>query len=522
VLRDRRLAVGLSIISIVGVGLIAKLPEAVLPIGSDTGMFATYARMTLRGARPYVDFYDIHPPLTLYYWVFVEWLAGSDWTRTCISPVVGFTPQPCVSTVAHLLDLTLTFVAAGLSCGIARRLGFRLAVGAFAALLVVWFANESMISMEGSTPTKLTLVPSTLAVFAYLRSAPEGRIGWSIVSGAAAMLAVLAKQPALMTLLTIVVAMLLGVFRGTRAERRLLRGFGAGALIVLAPVLAYMGWVGSLGPFLDQAWRYNLERFGAGYWQSAAGLTAPATRIDGVVSQSGGVLFIGAVLGGITLWLGPAPYRQRLLLLWGLFSVVAIVGFREYGQVVPPLALLAAVGVGRLWQAAADHGLGLGRPLAGRLGLIVIFGSIFLLTSSFQLIEWRRAIYERRPGAKPADPELVAAYLRESAPPGPIFAWGNAAQIYALSGRDPASRFVIAEFTESIQPRARPSRIQLMEDLQVHPPTAIILDPHSEEPGLTLSAFPELHALLETCYAAVPSMPSGWSVYQRANTQCGQ
>src|SRR5438874_10102162 len=135
-LRGRGVAVGLSIIGIVVVGLIAKLPEAVLPIGTDTGMFATYARLTLHGARPYVDFYDIHPPLTLYYWVLVEWLAGSDWTHTCIGPVVGLTPQPCVSTVAHLLDLTLTFVAAGLSYGIARHLGFGAAVGAFAALLV--------------------------------------------------------------------------------------------------------------------------------------------------------------------------------------------------------------------------------------------------------------------------------------------------------------------------------------------------------------------------------------------------
>jgi hypothetical protein len=519
-LRDRRLAVGLSVSGIVIVGLIAKLPEAVLPIGSDTGMFATYARLTLHGARPYVDFFDIHPPLTLYYWVLVEWLAGSDWTHACVGPILGLTPQPCVSTLANLLDLTLTFVAAGLTYGIARRLDFRPTIGAFAALLVVWFANESMISMEGSTPTKLTLVPSTLAVFAYLRSQPNGRIGWALVSGSTAMLGVLTKQPALMTLLAIVVDMLPGLVRGARSERRLLLGFSAGALIVLAPALAYLGWIGSLGGFLDQPWSYNLERFVAGYWQTPGRFTAPATRIDLVVRESGGLLFIGAALGGITLLLGPATGRQRFLLLWGLFSLVAIAGFREFAQVVPPFALLAAVGVGRLWQAAADHGLGLGRPMAGRLGLIVIFGSIFLLTSGFQLTEWRRAMYERRPGAGPADPELIAAYLRESAPPGPIFAWANAAQIYALSGREPASRFVIAEFTDGTQPRAQPSRALLMDDLRLHPPAAIVLDAHSDEPGSTLSAFPALHALIESCYAAVPGMPSGWSVYLRAGTEC--
>ena len=64
------------------------------------------------------------------------------------------------------------------------------------------------------------------------------------------------------------------------------------------------------------------------------------------------------------------------------------------------------------------------------------------------------------------------------------------------TGRDPASRYVIAELTDSIQPRAQASRVQLMDDLHAHPPTAIIVDPHADEPGLTLSAFPELRALI--------------------------
>ena len=137
------------------------------------------------------------------------------------------------------------------------------------------------------------------------------------------------------------------------------------------------------------------------------------------------------------------------------------------------------------------------------------------------MTELRRAVYERGPDAKPADPELIATYLRQVAPPGPIFVWGNAAQVYALSGREPASRFVIAEFTDGIQPRAKVSRQQLMDDLQQHPPAAMVIDPHGDEPGLELSAFPEFAALLQTCYTRVPGLPSGWSVYQRAAAACG-
>jgi hypothetical protein len=74
----------LAVVLVVAVGAAAKLPETILPIGSDTGMYATYARIILAGERPYVNFFDVHPPLTYYYWTLVEAVAGTDWSRTCI------------------------------------------------------------------------------------------------------------------------------------------------------------------------------------------------------------------------------------------------------------------------------------------------------------------------------------------------------------------------------------------------------------------------------------------------------
>jgi hypothetical protein len=520
-IRDRRVAAVLSILAVVAVGAFAKFPEAVLPIGSDTGMFATYARVMLYGGQPYVAFYDIHPPLTHYYWVLVEALAGTDWTRTCAGTWGTLVPQPCISLLAHTFDLALTCVTAGLVYAIARRLGLRPLVGVFAALLVVWFANESMISMEGSTPTKLTLVPCTLAVYAYLRAMPDGRLGWSVLAGVAAMLGVLTKQPALVTLVALVAYTLPGVIRGELPSRRVLLGMGFGAVVVIAPVIVYFAAVGALSGFVAQPWTYNLERFVVGYWQSSAGLTSPATRIDRVIGDAGGLLFVGAVIGGLTLWLGPARANQRLLLVWALFSVAAIAGFREFAQVIAVLALLAALGIGRLWDDAGRDGLGLGRPLAGRAALATIFGAIFVLTSGFQLTELRRALYERGPHGTPADPEVVAAYLRDVAPPGPLFVWGNAAQVYALSGREPATRFDIAEFTNTSSPWVRESRQQLMDDLHARPPAVIVVDPRAAEPGLQLSDYPPLQQLIQDCYQRVGGqLPPNWGVFTRSDS-CG-
>jgi hypothetical protein len=188
---------------------------------------------------------------------------------------------------------------------------------------------------------------------------------------------------------------------------------------------------------------------------------------------------------------------------------------------VASLALLAALGLGRLWDDASRDGLGLGRPIAGRLALLTVFGAIFLLTSGFQLMELRRALYERGPRGTPADPEVLAAYLRDVAPPGPLFIWGNAGQVYALSGREPATRFVIAEFTNMSSPRVEESRQELMDDLHARPPSVIVVDPRAEEPGLRLSDYPQLQQLIQNCYQRVDAqLPSNWGVYTRG-TSCG-
>jgi hypothetical protein len=116
---------------------LAKLPEAVLPIGSDTGMFATYGRLALGGAAPYV-------------------LGGTDWVRTIA--------------VAHAMNGALSVGGALFACAIARRLGSSMGVAALAGVLIVSFANLSMLSQEGRNPAKLALLPSTIAGWAYVRA----------------------------------------------------------------------------------------------------------------------------------------------------------------------------------------------------------------------------------------------------------------------------------------------------------------------------------------------------------------
>jgi hypothetical protein len=488
-------------LGLVLVAALAKLPEAVLPIGSDTGMFATYGRLLLHGARPYLAFWDVHPPLVYVYWAAVEALAGSNSARTVA--------------LAHVLDGALSVAAAGFVGGIARRLGSSAGVAAVAALLTVVFANLSMFSQEGSTPTKLALLPSTVAVWAYVRSCDNSRNGWrwALFSGAAAAVAMLCKQPAVLTLIA------LGghaLWRRAHATQNHLVPVMAGFAAVLGASVAYLGWLGVLGAFVEQVWLYNLQRVLLGYWHSAEGLRGPTIRLDRIIREAAAALFLTAAIGAVAVAFKPDRGLQRVLLWWTAASMVSIVGFREFEQIVPCFAILAAVGLGRAWRAAGRDGLDLGHAVLGRIALLWLLATVLALSSGFQISQVRRAWFERGPGAAPAPPETLARSLSQEVPPGRLFVWGNGAQLYELSGRDPASRFLNAEPLRTAAPEYTNSRAQLLADLLADLPPAIVLAPHSDRPELRLDQFPELTALIHRCYAAAPldaNVARDWTLY---------
>src|SRR5438445_5226105 len=70
--------VGLALACLLVVACL-KFAEAMQAPGSDTVMFATYGRMLLHGVLPFVDFWDLHPPVVFAYWALLVAFVGSDW-----------------------------------------------------------------------------------------------------------------------------------------------------------------------------------------------------------------------------------------------------------------------------------------------------------------------------------------------------------------------------------------------------------------------------------------------------------
>jgi hypothetical protein len=503
------------------VGFVAKLPELVQPIATDQGLLAGYAASMRAGGQPYVAFWDVHPPLAYLYWLVVDLVSGGDWLRACGS-LPGFQPLPCPGQAASWLDLALSLVCGLLTYATARAAGGNARVGWLAALLVAYFANLAMLSVGGSVPDKLTLAPSLLALWAWLRGTQSARVLWPVVAGVAAIVAVLAKQPALLTLAVLGSAAIWDTRRGQPAAKKRLVGFAGGAAGAVLLTVAWLAVVGpaALGGFVDQVWAYNLTRIVAGNWHAAAaGLTEPSVfRLDNVARDALALPLVGGVIGALAVLARPTPAGQRLILWWAAVNLLAVIGFREFVQVVPGLSLLTAFGVDALWAAARTDGLGLGRPWAGKLALLALFGTILALSSGFQVGQYRRAWFERRAGNAPSAVEQVAAAVA-SGPPGPLFVWGNAGELYPLSARPPDGRYLNAEALRLGAPDHDRARQELLADLTRTPPSVIVLTPDVDEPELQLAAFPELAQRVASCYAPVPLDPSvaaaRWQVFTR-------
>jgi hypothetical protein len=510
--RTLPLAGGTAVLCLL-LGAFLKLPEAVQSPGTDTGLYATYGAMLLQGARPYVDFWDLHPPLAYAYWAFVQTLTGPDWLRVCVT-FDNLAPQSCTGIVAHVVDLLLSVAAALVVGRIVRRSGGSAGTSALAAALVVGFADQVMLSQEGSNPSKLTLLPSAIAVWAYLGSL-DARHPWrgAFLAGVVGAIAGLAKQPALLTL-----AALLGHAAWSRDRTRVTALIVGGGL-TFALVCSAMACIGALDGFIAQAWVYNVQRSWGGYFQHPA--KPPVTSLDGVLKESAGLLALFGLVGLFTLARAPLQSRQRILVMWTLVNLLAIVAFREFVYVVPSLAVVGALGFARVWRWISI--LDVQRAVVARCLLLALCAASVVATTSFQRVQLARARFERGSVGRLSPTEDLGRIIRQDLPPGPLFVYGNGAEMYPLAGRMPATRYVNAEALRSSAPGVDQTRADLVATLERSPPSIVVLAPHSDEAELNLANYPAMRMFLHDCYARAPIKPevdSTWTLLVRT-TICG-
>lgn len=448
-LRPTRL--DLLVLAIVAVLGLVNLHQ---PFTWDQAMFTTAAERLAHGGRPYVDMWDTKQPgIFLFYW-----LGGS---------LFGFSEAGI-----HLFELLVMLAFAWTLIVMLRGAFERRWVASLAALLVVgqYFAiaeDWHLTQVESLVPFPLFVA---LACGARAAAGGRWRALFAFVAGLAAGAVLVFKLALLPLLAAFWLVDLVSLLRGPAAGRvRSLLVCGsalvAGVLVATLPVVAWLAAAGTLGIA-----RWTWFDFPVRFISQLRGLRI-RRLLDGVAWFARGWAPLIA-LAVIPVWQLLRGRRDGLvvrLLAWiaaGLFAI--LIQRFSYWQyhfllIAPPVAILAALAIDRLWPALRSlaperSGREVGAVFALALALLshrplvaAATKAAFLARDGFGLsaagrerehVRWSR-------GGGYARFAIESQWVtRPDARPGPIVVVGHPL-VYWMARREAAAPRVIPDFLKT-------------------------------------------------------------------------
>jgi 4-amino-4-deoxy-L-arabinose transferase-like glycosyltransferase len=413
---------------------LVRLPSFKLPLDRDEGEFATLAQQWMTGGGlPYRDFLEQKPPLGI------------------AANALAFRWMGMSASSIRLLALFSQLAAL---------LFFVLLVRKLAGARAAWWAGL-LFALASASPRaqglaanaeSWTVLPLMMGLWLLV-----GGADWP--AGLCLGLAVLAKQ----SILPLVALLPLGL----AAEPGRMKRVGKLWMAIFLPLLVVWSYFWSQGSARDFVYctvGYDLAYAGQG---TTGFFSRLARALHGLAPEQIG-LWVMAALGlvapgggrpesvdsGIRLAgckVGRFAGGRRILHVWLL---AAVVGVCLSGRFYPHYFLLLAgplAALGGVWIASVRGGLGDvefspgGRILRAAFFLIFIFGWVAAshpLWSASDAEAMSRAQYGY---AVPAQSAEAARALKQVDPQGVrLWMWGSEAELYFLSGRRPATRFLFA------------------------------------------------------------------------------
>lgn len=391
----------------------------------DSAVFAFAGDLIRHGGIPYLSYWDHKPPLIHYINAAALGLAGGSlWG-------------------VWMVSLLALLAAMGLGYQALRR-----ALGSHAAIFGIGFFVLSLSNVVASNHTETYVLPlQWAAVFLLIRgyssSSGQAAIGWWLGVIAALELLLRPNLVGSAVSVALVLSVLLLSERRYLAWGQLIFGSACGIMLIASTVAGYLAWHGALAAFWDQVFHYNFI-YSAVAWKLRIramyfGLTFSA--------QYAPILpLAGWLLTAYLLTIRGRRHPLFPLLLLGVIwlpleLIAASVSGRTYANyympLLAPLALLAALLVAdllnRLPQTLAHE-----RRTTKVFTLLLIAMAFFAVADSgLKVRDWglRLSRMEQVPE--------TARYIRQhTEPDAKILVWGHAADLYLLSERSPASRFI--------------------------------------------------------------------------------
>lgn len=443
------------LIIILWVVFILSLPSLLEPYWhGDEGIYLTIGQALRRGKKLYVDIYDNKTPAI--YWLAA--IAGRQfWLR--------------------FLGLVSRLAAVGLFYYLSRRLLIspliRKIVTALFALLF------SVPLLEANTANaEVFFVPLVLAGFLFFWRQKFFTAGL-LLGGA-----FLFKSPPLFEFLVLVWFVWYwrkpGQSFGQVIKQRISPLVGGFILPVLLTVV-YYAVGGNLSAYGQAAFLDNLS-----YLSSWGGGSSGGLLSSGLVKRA---IVIG-LAGLVLLWRRKNIARKTMLCAcWSLGALFAVLlSARPYPhyllQLLPPLLLL----LGCLGQIIIEKGATEKMIVPALPVVLAIVGFFYYQFYFYPVLPYYNNFFSLLSGSKSREEYRnwfdkrmdrvykVAEFLRTSTlQDDPVFVWGDEAMIYALSRRQPPTRFVVAYHLQS-HFHQKDRYQKALEKLQADPPKVILYD----------------------------------------------
>ena len=415
--------------SLVLIVVAVRAPLLPIPLERDEGEYAYIAWRLGYNEFPYRDWFDQKPPAVFYVYR--------------LAVMLPFEAVRAIHFVALLFSATSACALFFLGLRFMGRFWAWLAAAVFAILAV-----DPLLEGTAANTELFMLCPLILSQIALVTAINRQKktVLFMLLAGALTGVAFMFKQVAIVNwlLLTALYPLFVRGENRLRAAISFAAWSAAGLSTVLGLVVLYFFAEGGLRDFVENVFTHNLQYIGA--VPASARLEYCWATLT-TLARTQAIVWLFAALGLIALLKSGKVAWSALLTVWLITSVIGASAsgyfFPHYfQQLLPPLALAAAVGADRLHAVLLFKFLPDGARraiLAGTLALLPVL-TLWPFLFRYSAAEAVRRIY---PGDFFAEMPNFAQRIEEVTPPKrPIFIFGSEPELLFYAHRPSATRYI--------------------------------------------------------------------------------